>query len=127
MTGVRLRRKMLISSTSAPLLLRLALCEDALVARDVPNDLLALDVRLVPGLAFERLLPWRGGVRVGIGVEEVGLRVPSERIRLVAGLVRRRRGRAGLVVGTPRARHHDEALAGSDPVADFEELRRVSE
>src|SRR5215211_6267645 len=73
-------------TSSLQLLRDLVLRPDAIVTGHVADDLLARDVALIPGLALARVLAWRGGVRIGIGVQEIRVRVPDW-ISLVAGLV----------------------------------------
>ena len=96
--------------------LRVALGPGLLRARDVGRDRLAGQELLVAGLALTRLAR-RGGVRVRVGVQVVGLQ----------RAVGRRRRRSALVVRALRRGDDDEALPGAVAVADAEQRGDVAE
>src|SRR4051794_21754157 len=91
----------------------------SLVAGDVADDLLPRDVGLVAGLALVRLAR-RRSVRVGIRVEEVGIRDRS-------AAVSRLRGRATLVVRAEGRLEEDESLPAAERVVKAERVADVPE
>src|SRR4051794_33533183 len=91
----------------------------SLVTGDVADDLLARDEGLVARLALVRLAR-RRGVRVGIGVEVVGIRDRS-------AAVGRLRGRATLVVRAEGGLEEDESLPAAERVVKAERVGDISE